>query len=119
MPDHVDMSTAVERLGAEAPEDTAVTVAAGNATFPKNATTAVKPKKVVPPKLAKLKKRHAAHVLAVVRSAEKQEAERQEKLRHATSKCNLAYLQKRWDHPLEHNRPNVFVLRYPVCSCVR
>lgn len=119
MPAHVVMSTAGECPGAEAPEDTAATVAACNAIFSKNATTAAKPKKVVPPKLAKLKKRHAAHVLAVIRSAEKQEAERQEKLRHATSKCNLAYLQKRWDHPLEHDWPNVFVLRYPVCSCVQ
>ena len=47
------------------------------------------------PDIAALKLKHAEHILQVVRGAEKQEAVRQRKLRHATSKANLAYLQKR------------------------
>ncbi|CAM9454376.1 unnamed protein product [Ectocarpus fasciculatus] len=48
------------------------------------------------PQIAALKLKHAEHILEVVREAEKQEAARQRKLRHATSKKNLAYLQKRF-----------------------
>lgn len=48
------------------------------------------------PDIAALKLKHAEHILEVVRGAEKQEAARQRKLRHATSKTNLAYLQKRY-----------------------
>ncbi|CBJ33288.1 expressed unknown protein [Ectocarpus siliculosus] len=48
------------------------------------------------PQIAALKLKHAEHILEVVREAEKQEAARQRKLRHATSKDNLAYLQKRF-----------------------
>lgn len=48
------------------------------------------------PDIAALKQKHAEHILEVVRGAEKQEAVRQRKLRHATSKANLAYLQKRY-----------------------
>lgn len=47
------------------------------------------------PDIAALKLKHAEHILEVVRGAEKQEAVRQGKLRHATSKANLAYLQRR------------------------
>jgi len=47
--------------------------------------------------IAALKLKHAEHILEVVRGAEKQEAVRQEKLRHAKTKENLAYLQKRWE----------------------
>lgn len=47
------------------------------------------------PDIASLKLKHAEHILEVVRGAEEQEAVRQRKLRHATSKANLAYLQKR------------------------
>lgn len=50
----------------------------------------------VPPQLAALKRQHAEHLLEVVRLAEKQEAERQKRLRHATSKFSVAYLQKRY-----------------------
>lgn len=49
-----------------------------------------------PPQLTALKRQHAEHLLEVVRFAEKQEAERQKRLRHATSKCAMAYLQKRY-----------------------
>lgn len=45
--------------------------------------------------IAALKLKHAEHILEVVRGAEREEAVRQKKLRHATSKENLAYLQKR------------------------
>ncbi|CAM9878089.1 unnamed protein product [Ectocarpus sp. 12 AP-2014] len=48
------------------------------------------------PQIAALKLKHAEHILEVVREAEKQEAARQRKLKHATSKENLAYLQKRF-----------------------
>lgn len=48
------------------------------------------------PQIAALKVKHAEHILEVVRGAEKQEAVRQKKLMHATSKANFAYLQKRW-----------------------
>ncbi|CAB1120038.1 unnamed protein product [Ectocarpus sp. CCAP 1310/34] len=48
------------------------------------------------PQIAALKLKHAEHILEVVREAEKQEAARQRKLKHATSKKNLAYLQKRF-----------------------
>ena len=47
------------------------------------------------PDMAALKLKHAKHILDVIRGAEKQEAVRQRKLGHATSKANLAYLQKR------------------------
>lgn len=50
----------------------------------------------IPPQLATLKRQHAEHLLEVVRFAEKQEAERQNRLRHATSKFSVAYLQKRY-----------------------
>ncbi len=46
--------------------------------------------------IAARKLKHAEHLLEVVRGAKKLEAVRQKKLRHATSKENLAYLQKRW-----------------------
>lgn len=45
--------------------------------------------------IAMLKAKHAEHLLGVVREAEKQEAVRQRKLRHATSNANFTYLQKR------------------------
>lgn len=99
MPAHGNVLTAEECPGAELAGGVAATATAaigdGNAAFKNAKTAAEHEKKVGTPKLAKLKKQHAAHVLAVVRSAEKQEAERQKKLRHATSKGNLAYLQKR------------------------
>lgn len=47
------------------------------------------------PQIAALKAKHAEHILEVVRLAEKQEALRQRKLRHARSKDNYTYLQKR------------------------
>ncbi|CAM9967864.1 unnamed protein product [Ectocarpus sp. 4 AP-2014] len=48
------------------------------------------------PQIAALKLKHAEHILEVVREAEKQEAARQRKLKHATSRENLAYLQRRF-----------------------
>lgn len=56
------------------------------------------PAEGVPRQLTALKRQHAEHLLEVVRFAEKQEAERQKRLRHATSKFTLAYLQKRYAH---------------------
>ncbi|CAM9580872.1 unnamed protein product [Pylaiella littoralis] len=47
--------------------------------------------------IATLKAKHAEHLLRVVREAEKQEAVRQRKLRHATSNANFTYLQKRFN----------------------
>lgn len=49
----------------------------------------------IEPEIKAVKLKHAEHILAVVRGAEKQEVVRQKKLRRATSKENLAYLQKR------------------------
>lgn len=49
----------------------------------------------VQPELVHLNPKHAEHLLQVLRDAQKQEAERQRRLRHATSKKNLTYLQKR------------------------
>ena len=50
----------------------------------------------ITPQLTALKRQHAEHLLEVVRFAKKQEAERQNRLRHATSKFSKAYLQKRY-----------------------
>lgn len=64
----------------------------------------------MPPRLAALKQQHAEHLLEVLHTAEKQEAERQRKLQRATSKANLAYLQKRyvaWELLCGHNRYKV------------
>lgn len=63
------------------------------------------------PQIAALKAKHAEHILEVVRGAEKQEAVRQKKLRHATSKTNYEYLQKRWVVLLKCGRKSLLPYR--------
>ncbi|CAM9419788.1 unnamed protein product [Scytosiphon promiscuus] len=54
-----------------------------------------------------VKLKHAEHILAVVRGAEKQEAARQKRLRRASSKENLAYLQKRFNAERRKDRAQI------------